>query len=110
MRSSEYSQCRRLDPRPQKLMQAVARHDIGLAAENAGGLPFYVHQLKQAELASLVVEKHVDLRALACFAAGRRVDRIKALYPQPPQLRVVPPQFGDRLIAPHRRPVGSKAM
>ena len=49
-------------------MQTVARHDIGLAAEDAGGTLLHVHQLEQTELAFFMFKKRstsvaVDLSA-----------------------------------------------
>jgi len=38
-------------------MQTVARHDIGLAAEDAGGTLLHVHQLEQTELAFFMIKK-----------------------------------------------------
>ena len=38
-------------------MQTVARHDISLAAEDAGGMLLDVRQLKQTELAFFMIKK-----------------------------------------------------
>ena len=38
-------------------MQTVARHDISLAAEDAGGTLLHVHQLEQTELAFFMIKK-----------------------------------------------------
>ena len=41
----------------ERLMQAVACHDVGLAPENAGGTGLHIHQFEEAEPSLLVVEK-----------------------------------------------------
>src|SRR5271166_916537 len=85
-RPSEHLQRRRFDPRPQNLVQAVAGHDVRLAAENARGLLLHIHQLEKAKLAFFVVEKQIDVRILARLAARRRAEQIKMLDPKLPQL------------------------
>jgi hypothetical protein len=40
-------------------MEATSRHDVGFAAENAGGAFLRVHEFKEAELSSLLVEKEI---------------------------------------------------
>ena len=42
-------------------MQAVARHDVGLVAEDARGALLHVHKFEEAELALFVVEKQVNV-------------------------------------------------
>jgi hypothetical protein len=44
---------------PQRLVQAVARHDVSLATEDAGSVLLDIHQFVNAELAFLIVEKEV---------------------------------------------------
>jgi hypothetical protein len=46
---------------PQHLVQAIPGHDVGLAAEDAGGVLLNVHQLEQTELALFVVEKKANV-------------------------------------------------
>jgi hypothetical protein len=46
----------RLDLLMTQIIQAVSRHDVGLAAENAGGLLVHVRQLEQTQLAPFGVE------------------------------------------------------
>jgi len=38
-------------------MQTVARHDISLAVEDAGGTFLHVHQLEQTDLAFFMIKK-----------------------------------------------------
>src|ERR1700761_340178 len=99
MRPSEHLQRRRFDPRSQNLMKAIARHDIGLAAENAGGLLLHIHQLEQAKLAAFVVEEQIDVGILTSLAARRRAEQIKVLNAKPPQLSFMLFQFGYDFIA-----------
>lgn len=49
------------DLAPQGLMQAIARHDVGVAAEDVGGKGLHLHQIKQAELAFFVIEKQINV-------------------------------------------------
>ena len=42
-------------------MQTVARHDISLAAEDAGGTLLHVHQLEKTELAFFMIKKKVHV-------------------------------------------------
>ncbi len=103
-RSSKHLQCRGFDPPPQDFVQTVARHDVGLAAENAGCLFFYVHQFEQAELSSFVGEEQIDIGSLARGVAGGRTEQVEALDPEPPQFGFVLLQFGDGLVAVHQPP------
>ena len=53
-------------------MQALARHDVGLDAEDARHTFLDVHELKKAEPAFLVVKEKIDVRIFGSLAASRR--------------------------------------
>ena len=46
-------------------MQAPTGHDVGLAAEDVGGLYLHLHEVEQAELAALVVDEEIDIGVIA---------------------------------------------
>ena len=60
--------------RPQGFVQAVPRHDVGLSAKDAGGVFLNIHQFKDSELTSLIVEKQVNIGIVIRFprAPSRR--------------------------------------
>jgi uncharacterized protein with HEPN domain len=61
-------------------MQAVARHDVGLVTEDAGGALLHIHQFKKTELA-LGIE-------IISEASRHLTDDIKARQPQIPWSKV----------------------
>src|SRR6516165_2319073 len=101
---SEHLQGRRFDARSQNLVQAVTGHDVGLAAEDARSLLLYIHQFKQAELASFVVEEQIDVRILTRLAARCRPEQIKMLDPKLAQLGFMRSQFLYRVVSFHGSP------
>jgi hypothetical protein len=60
-------------------VKAVTRHDIGRTTEDTGRVLFYIDQLKDAELAFLVVEKKVNIGAILRLAARGRTEKIEML-------------------------------
>ncbi len=52
-------------------MQTVARHDISLAAEDAGGTLLHVHQLEQTELAFFMILSSENWCARVDFGVAR---------------------------------------
>lgn len=78
-------------------MDAVAGHDIGPTAENAGGGLLHVHQFEKAELSLFIVEEEVDVRLIT----RRRAEEIKVLHTEPLELRFMVPQSGYGLGAFH---------
>jgi hypothetical protein len=67
-------------------MQAVSRHDIGLAAKNLGRIILYIQKLIQAEPAFFIIEKQIDVRIIAGLAASRRAKNKKICDAEPFQL------------------------
>jgi len=70
-------------------MQAVARHDIGLAAEDAGGALLHVHQFIEAELALFVIEKQIDVGFVFRLVARGRSEQKKMFDAKPLQIGFV---------------------
>ena len=48
-----------------------------------------IHQLKQAELAALVVEKQINVRPLAGVVTRGRAEQVKVLNPELPEFGLV---------------------
>ena len=42
-------------------MQALAGHDVGLAAEDLRGPLLHIHEPEQAQLAALMIEEQIDI-------------------------------------------------
>ena len=84
-------------------MDAVARHDIGLAAENPGGGFFHVHQFEKAELPLLVVEEEVDVGIIARLVVCGRAEEVKILNAEPPELGFMLPQSRYSFGPPHKK-------
>jgi hypothetical protein len=95
------------DPLPQRLVQAVPRHDIGLSAEDRGSAFFDTHQLEQAKLAPLVIEEQVDVGILAGFVARRRAEQIEVFDAKLLQFRLVLLRPGNGFTASDRVVSGS---
>ena len=68
-------------------MDAVARHDVGLAVEYPGGGVFHVHQFEQAELALFIIEEQVNVGILARIIAGGRTEQVKDAARRAPSAR-----------------------
>jgi cold shock CspA family protein len=90
-------------------VQAITRHDIGLAAEDSGGVFLHIHQFKDAELASLIVEKQVNVGIVTSLAARRRAEHIKLFDAEPFQIGFVPPQSAYGFIAFHGSIIANSA-
>ena len=73
-------------------MQTVARHDVGLAAEDLGRPFLDVHQAEQARLAALVIEEQIDVGIRARVATRNRAEQIQMLDAERFQLGFVLPQ------------------
>ena len=58
-------------------MQTVARHDISLAAEDAGGTLLHVHQLEQTELAFFMIKKRSTSESSPGLVARGRAEHIE---------------------------------
>ena len=58
-------------------MQTVARHDISLTAEDAGGVLLHVHQLEQTELAFFMIKKKVNVRIVPGLVTRGRAEHIE---------------------------------
>ena len=58
-------------------MQTVARHDISLAAEDAGGTLLHVHQLEQTELAFFMIKKKVNVGIVPRLATSGRAEHVE---------------------------------
>ena len=61
-------------------MDAVTRHDVGLAAKNSRRSVFHIHQLVETELALFVVEEKIDVGFIAGFVARGRTEHIELLH------------------------------
>ena len=57
---------------PERLVQAVPRHDVGLTTKDARSILLHIHQLIEAELSPFVVEKQVNV-GISC-ASPRAVE------------------------------------
>jgi hypothetical protein len=64
------------DPLANSLVQAVAGHDVGRSAKNAGSVFLHIHQLEKAELSLLVVEKQVNIGTLRRVPACGRTEQV----------------------------------
>jgi len=70
-------------------VEAVTRHDIGLAVENAGGRLLHIHQLEKAKLARFVVEEQIDIRIFRRLITRGRSEQITMIYTKLPQISFV---------------------
>ena len=82
-------------------MQAVARHDVRLAAEDAGSALLDIHDFEQAERTLFMVEKQVDVGIVPRLAACSRTEHVQTLDAEPPQIGFMRPQSADGVIAFH---------
>ena len=87
--------------RPQGFVQAVPRHDVGLSAKDAGGVFLNIHQFKDSELTSLIVEKQVNIGIVIRFSARRRAEHVKTFDAKPFQIGFVLLQSAYGFIAFH---------
>src|SRR5262249_22230042 len=55
------------DPLANSFVQAVAGHDVGRPAEDAGSIFLHIHKLEKTELSLFIVEKKVDIGTLCRF-------------------------------------------
>ena len=83
-------------------MQAIARHDVGLVAEDVRGVLFHVHKLKETELALLVVEKQVNVGIVRGLPAHRGAEQVQMFDAEPFQLGFVLLQSAYGFVAFHR--------
>ena len=95
-----------VDASPQRLVQAIAGHDVRLAAKDFRCPLFDVHQPEQTERTLLVVEEQIDVRIIPRLIAGGRAEQVKMLDTEPPQLGLVLLQPGDDILALHGRYLG----
>ena len=92
-------QRRSFDLRPQHRMQAGPCHDVGAAAENAGGGIPDIHQPEQAQRTARVIEEQIHIRILVRVTARRRAEQVQMLDAKPPQFGFV---FFKRAMASSR--------
>jgi hypothetical protein len=69
--SSEHEHRRFFDLLPETGMQAVARHDVSLMIEDAGGALLHVHQFEKTKLAVFMIEKKIDVGIFRRLATRR---------------------------------------
>ena len=90
-----------VDASPQRLVQAIAGHDVRLAAKDFRCPLFDVHQPEQTERPLLVVEEQIDVGIIPRLIAGGRAEQVKMLDPKLSQFGFVPLQRGDGFVALH---------
>ena len=82
-------------------MQALASHDVGLAAEDLPGPLLYIHESEQTQLAALMVEEQINIGFGAGLVARDRAEKIKVLHAERLELGLVLSQSGYDLVAIH---------
>ena len=80
-------------------MQAAAGHDVCLPTKNFGGPFLDVHQLKQSELAALMVEEQVNVGIVSRLVTRCRTEQIQVLNAQLLQLGFMRLKDGYGLVA-----------
>jgi hypothetical protein len=101
VRSSKHQQGGIFDAIPQDRMQAAAGHDVGIAPQNASRDFLYLHDIEQAQFASFMVEKEVDVRIRARVPAGGGAEQPKMLNAEAAQFGLMRFQPADGGIAVH---------
>ena len=70
-------------------MQTVARHDVGLAAQDTGCTLLHVHQFEEPELAFFMIKKQVNVGIVPGFAARGGAKQVQMFDAEPLQIGLV---------------------
>src|ERR1035437_3114894 len=82
-------------------MQTVARHDVGLAAQDTGCTLLHLHQFEEPELAFFMIKKQVNVGIVPGLATRGRAEQVELFDAEPLQIGLVLQQSVYGFISLH---------